>query len=259
MPFHVRTSSLIAATLFVIGSLGAQAEQIRVSLAAEPYPPFASKNADGQWVGFEVDLANAVCLAAKLDCKIVQTAWDGIIPALNSKKIDVIWASMGVTPDRSQQIAFTIPYYTSPAHFIGAKGDSFDFSPGGLKGKTIGVQTSTIYADYLARAYPEATVKTYSTQDAANADLVAGRLDLVLADGIALADFLNDKDGACCDVKNAPKDPIFDGGIAGGLRKSDIDLKAKLDAGITAVYKSGEFAKLEGKYFSFDIGTPPKD
>ncbi len=258
MPLHIGTRCIAAALLYV-AITGAYAGPIRVSLAAEPYPPFASKTADGQWAGFEVDLAKAVCQAAKLDCEIVQTAWDGIIPALNSGKIDVIWASMGITPERSQQIAFTIPYYTTPAHFIGAKGDSFDFSPAGLKGKIVGVQTSTIYVDYLARAYPDVAVKTYATQDAANTDLVAGRIDLGLADSIALADFLKGRDGACCEVKNVPKDPIFEAGIAGGLRKSDIDLKAKLDAGITAVYKSGEFDKLAKRYFSFDIGTPPKD
>ena len=259
MPLYIGTRCIAAAALLYVAITGAEAAPTRVSLAAEPYPPFAAKDAEGQWAGFEVDLAKAVCKAAKLDCEIVQTAWDGIIPALNSNKIDVIWASMGITPERSRQVAFTIPYYTTPAHFVGAKGDSFDFSPGGLKGKTVGVQTSTVYADYIARAYPEAIVKTYSTQDAANADLVAGRLDLGLADSIALADFLKGKDGECCEVKNVPRDPIFEAGIAGGLRKSDIDLKARLDAGITAVYKSGEFDRLAKRYFNFDIGTPPKD
>lgn len=259
MQYSVLRGLAALALLFGAAVSSAKADPIRISLAAEPYPPFAAQDAGGNWVGFEVDLANAVCKAAKLDCQLVETAWDGIIPALTSKKIDVIWASMGITPDRSKQIAFTIPYYTTPAQFIGAKEDSFDFAPGGLKGKTVGVQTSTVYADYLSRVYGEATLKSYATQDAANADLAAGRLDLGLADSVALAAFLDGNDGKCCDVKFTPKDPIFDGGIGGGLRKEDGDLKAKLDAGIAAVYWSGEFAVLEKKYFTFDIGTPPKN
>ncbi|WP_413990586.1 transporter substrate-binding domain-containing protein [Labrys okinawensis] len=255
---RLQISIACTALALIFATACAEAAPVRVSLAAEPYPPFASQNADGQWIGFEVDLADAVCKAAKLDCEIVQTAWDGIIPALTSGKIDVIWASMGITPERSRQIAFTIPYYSTPAQFIGAKGDSFDFTPEGMKGKTIGVQTSTVYADYVGRVYPDAIIKTYSTQDAANADLAAGRLDLGLADSVALSAFLAGEDGKCCEVKGTPKDPIFDGGIGGGLRKDDAELKARLDAGIRAVYKDGEFTRLEKKYFAFDIGTPPQ-
>jgi polar amino acid transport system substrate-binding protein len=253
-------AKLLAATAIVFAAAMAiaHADTVKVSVAAEPYPPFASLDASGKWVGFEVDLANMVCKAAKLDCEIVATAWDGIIPALTSKKIDVIWASMTITPERSAQIAFTIPYYNTPAEFIANKDDKFEFTPEGLKGKSIGVQTSTIHAQYVQKTYPDANIKTYGTQDAANADLAAGRLDLVLADAAALDDFLAGKDGQCCDVKTFPKDPIFEGGVGGGLRKEDTDLKAKLDAGIKAVYASGDYATLEKKYFKYEVGTPPK-
>ncbi|MDQ0393974.1 transporter substrate-binding domain-containing protein [Labrys monachus] len=253
-------AKLLAAAAILFGSAlaSAHADPIKVSVAAEPYPPFASKGADGTWAGFEVDLARAVCKAAQLDCEIVATAWDGIIPALQSKKIDVIWASMTITPERAQQILFTIPYYNTPAEFIANKDDTFDFSPGGLKGKAIGVQVSTIHATYVQKAYPDANIKTYATQDAANADLAAGRLDLVLADAAALDDFLAGNDGKCCETKNFPKDPIFEGGVGGGVRKEDTALKAKLDTGITAVYKSGEYATIEKKYFKYEVGTPPK-
>ena len=97
--------STLSAALLAAGLAAASAETIKVSVAAEPYPPFASKNSAGVWEGFEVDLAKAVCKAGKMDCEIVETAWDGIIPALTSKKIDVIWASMTITPERSAQIA----------------------------------------------------------------------------------------------------------------------------------------------------------
>jgi polar amino acid transport system substrate-binding protein len=51
---------------------------------------------------------------------------------------------------------------------------------------------------------------------------------------------------------------MFEGGIGAGIRKEDTELKAKFDAGIVAVYKSGEFDTIEKKYFSYDVGTPPK-
>lgn len=250
---HLSAKLFVATVLFAGAAFAsAQAETVKVSVSAEPYPPFASKDASGQWVGFEVDLAKAVCKAAKLDCEIVATAWDGIIPALLSKKIDVIWASMTITPERSAQIGFSIPYYNTPAEFIGNKADKFEFTPEGMKGKSIGVQTSTIHSAYVQKTYPDADIKTYGTQDAANADLAAGRLDLVLADAPALDDFLNGKDGSCCDAKGFPKGPEFEAGVGGGIRKEDADLKAKLDEGIKAIYANGEFDTIQKKYFKFD-------
>ena len=61
---------------------------LKIGVAAEPYPPFASQDATGKWVGWEVDFAEALCAEVKEKCEIIATAWDGIIPALTSKQID---------------------------------------------------------------------------------------------------------------------------------------------------------------------------
>jgi polar amino acid transport system substrate-binding protein len=250
---------MVATILFAAALSPALAAPLKVSVSAEPYPPFASKSAAGVWEGFEIDLAKAVCKAANLECEIVETAWDGIIPALTSKKIDIIFASMSITPEREKTVAFSIPYYNTPAQYIGNKADKIDPTPEGLKGKTIGVQTGTIHADYANKALAgTATVKVYNTQDEVNSDLAAGRIDVALADAFALDTFLASDAGACCDSKGFAKDPMFEGGIGAGLRKEDTELKAKFDAGIAAVYRSGEFDQIQKKYFKFDVGTPPK-
>ena len=94
---------------------------IRFGIAAEPYPPFTSKDASGKWVGFEVDLMDAVCAELKAKCEIVEVAWDGIIPALQANKFDVIWSSMSITDKRKETIDFTDKYYQTPAVIIGPK------------------------------------------------------------------------------------------------------------------------------------------
>jgi polar amino acid transport system substrate-binding protein len=87
----------LAAAAFA-ASLGvASAQEVKFGMAPEPYPPFASVDASGKWIGWEIELMDAVCAEAKLTCVIVPTAWDGIIPALTTKKIDVIWNSMSIT------------------------------------------------------------------------------------------------------------------------------------------------------------------
>ncbi len=253
---------LAAAALLAVGGVGQAAQTtLKFGVAAEPYPPFTSQTAGGKWVGFEVDLMNAVCAAEELKCEMVGTAWDGIIPALNAHKIDVIWSSMSITSEREKVISFTNKYYNTPAEVIAPKSEKLPLTltdDTALKGKTVGVQTSTVHADFVRKHFGNlVTIKTYDTQDNANADLVAGRVDAVMADAIALNDFLASPQGKDCEVKlliPADFDPATMGeGVGGGLRKSDTALKAKLDAGIKKIRADGTYAKIEKKYFTFDV------
>lgn len=254
--------TLILASALALGAAlsPALADPIKVSVAAEPYPPFSSKNASGVWEGFEIDLAKLLCAEMKQECEIVETAWDGIIPALTSKKIDVIFASMSITEERKQTIAFSISYYNTPAAWAAAKDAAFEYTPEGLAGKTIGVQTGTIHGNFVDKYYKEkSTIKIYNTQDEANSDLAAGRIDVAIADSSALEAFLASEAGTGFEVKAyAPKDPIFGDGVGAGLRKEDTELKAKFDAAIAAIYKSGKFDELQKKYFAYDVGTQPR-
>src|SRR5262245_34646548 len=245
---------LVVASLLEVGNACAE---LKFGVAAEPYPPFESKDASGKWIGWEIDLMNAVCKHLKEDCKIVEVAWDGIIPALTSKQIDVIWSSMSITPERRKVIDFTSKYYRTPSVMIGAKDGDKEISPEHLRGKIIGVQVATIHQNYVEKYYNKgSTIKTYQTQDEANQDLAAGRLDYVLADAITLDAFLRTETGAdCCELKGkVPDDREIRGeGAAGGVRKEDGELKSRLNAAIKAVRESGEYDAITAKYFNFDI------
>jgi polar amino acid transport system substrate-binding protein len=235
----------------ILGLLSTAAlADIKIGVAAEPYPPFTSKDTSGQWVGWEIDVANAVCAEIKEKCEIVETAWDGIIPALNAKKIDVIAASMAITPKRKEIIDFSTPYYQSAAVMMGAKNSDMDITPAHLAGKTIGVQVSTIHAAYLEKYYVKtSTIKTYPTQDEANQDLNAGRVDYILANGLALDSFIKSA-GETVESKAAvPYDAdVFGPGVGFGLRKDEAALTAKLSAAISALSKAGTLEKISAKF-----------
>ncbi len=258
MRTHVLGGILLGAMIALAGVAARADDAIKFGVAAEPYPPFSSKDATGTWVGFEIDLMHAVCAQMKANCVLVETAWDGIIPALQEKKIDVIWSSMSITEERKQKIDFTDRYYKTPAILIGPKSESVtvDFSnPDSLKGKIIGVQTSTIHYNFIQKYFGSAaTIKTYDTQDNCDADLVAGRLDLVMADSIALDDFLKSDQGKDFELKaTAPNDPILGEGVGGGVRKDDPDLRMKLNAAIAALRANGTYDAIAKKYFDFNI------
>ncbi|WP_244506707.1 MULTISPECIES: transporter substrate-binding domain-containing protein [unclassified Phyllobacterium] len=236
----------------------ASAEQVKVGIAAEPYPPFTSPDASGKWNGWEVDIINALCEQAKLDCVITPVAWDGIIPALTTKKIDMIASSMSITDERLKTIDFSDKYYNTPTVIMGAKGVEMQPTPEGLKGKIIGVQVSTVHQAYAKKYFAStaAEIKEYQTQDEANQDLAAGRIDATQADSLALETFVaTDAGKACCEIKGKVADDleILGPGVGVGLRKGDTELKDKINAAIKAIRSDGKYDEISKKYFNFDI------
>ncbi|EAV43150.1 putative periplasmic binding abc transporter protein [Stappia aggregata IAM 12614] len=254
---HILKTTLAAAALATTAFTGALAEEVKVGIAAEPYPPFTSPDSSGKWVGWEIEFMDAICAEAKLDCVVTPVAWDGIIPALTSGKIDMIIGSMSITEERLKTIDFSDKYYNTPTGIIGAKGDDFEATPEGLSGKIIGVQVSTIHADYAEKHFGDvaAEIKQYQTQDEANQDLAAGRVDAVQADAIALDAFLKSEGGDCCELKGNVEDDqaILGAGVGVGLRKDDTELKDKLNAAIKAIRDNGTYESFSEKYFDFDI------
>jgi len=180
----------------------------------------------GEWSGWEIDMMKAVCAEMKEKCSIVEMSWDGLIPGLQAKKFDVIWSSMSITGEREKVIDFTNKYYNTPSKLIAAK----DTKPGtdakSLTGKTIGIQVSTIQADYFKKHFADTSAaKTYSTLDEAFQDLAAGRIDYVFGDAIPLAEFLKSDFGknCCADMGDVADDPVILGtGIGGGLADREI-------------------------------------
>ncbi|MCU0802493.1 MAG: transporter substrate-binding domain-containing protein [Rhodobacteraceae bacterium] len=249
---------LALATVFATLASVAFAEPVKVGVAAEPYPPFSSPDAAGNWVGWEIEFMEAVCAAAELECVLTPVAWDGIIPSLTSGQIDVIMSSMSITEERMQTIDFSDKYYNTPTVVVAAKGSGITPTAEGLAGKIIGVQTATIHEAYVNQyfAATAAEVKVYQTQDEANQDLAAGRLDAIQADSVTLDAFLASEAGmACCESAGAvADDPAILGlGVGAGLRKEDTELKAAINAGIAKIIADGTYDAITAKYFASSI------
>ena len=221
------------------------------------YPPFNYKNSDGKPVGFDIEIADALCAEAKLTCEWVTQSWDGLIPGLLARKSDVIMASMRITEERKKRILFTDKYYQTPASFVAKKEASFTIDKAGLKGKTIGVQIGTIHDNYVTKVYGDvAEIKRYTGQDEVYIDLANGRLDTAFAnsDQLVLA-FLEKDRGTGFALKGAlVTDKAYVGeGTALALRKKDKALAEKFNKAIATIRKNGTYDKIASSYFTFDI------
>ena len=247
-----------AAALTLTGAWSAGAEEIKVGFAPEAYPPFYTQDASGNWEGWEVEIGHAICDQAGFDCVFTPIPWDGLIPALNAKKIDAIINSMSITEERKKSIDFSDKYYNTPTAIIGSKAETFDATPEGVKGKILGVQVSTVHTAYAKKHFADvaAEIKEYQTEDEAKQDLAAGRIDAMQADSIALDAFLKSDEGqACCDLKGyvEPDLEVLGPGVGAGVRKGDTELRDKISAAIKGIRDSGKYAEITKKYFDFDI------
>lgn len=248
----IRIIARLSATVLVgAAMLAAPASARDIRIATEgAYPPFNSKNAKGELVGFDVDLAKAICAHMKAKCSLVAQDWDGIIPGLLAKKYDLIVASMSITEERKKKVAFSRPYYSNYLQFVAKKGGGFKPTAEGIEGKTLGAQRATVSSQYLEDNYRKvARIKVYDKQTAAWLDLKAGRVDAVLSDLLPAYDWVRkNKDFEMAGDRVSNEDKI---GIA--ARKEDTALLDKVSAAIVALRENGTYAKINAKYFPFDI------
>lgn len=209
------------------------------------YKPFNYVDAEGKLVGFDVDIANALCEQMKAKCEIVAQDWDGIIPGLIAKKYDAIIAGMSITEERSKVIDFSEPYFVNSLVYLGKKSDNVDTTS--LNKQSIGAQRSTVASQYLEDNLSENNdIKLYDSQENAYLDLVAGRTTLMLSDKVPALDWLKTKEGADFGLKGNEID--MDDKLAVAVRKGDA-LKAKLDAALSEIKANGTYQKISDSYF----------
>ncbi len=253
-----KLAAVVVTAVLAAGGTAAAKEWKTVRIGTEgAYPPFNFLDTSNQLQGFDVEIAKALCEKMKVTCTFVAQDWDGIIPALLANKYDAIIASMSITEERKQKVDFTNKYYNTPATFVAPKDTKIaDTTPAAMKGKTLGAQSATTHASYLEDKYKDSSIKLYGTQDEANADLVAGRLDAILADKVVLLDWTTKtEDGKCCKFLGSEiRDVKYFGEGAGiAIRKNEPELKAMFDKAIEEIRADGTYKKINDKYFPFDV------
>ena len=267
-----KTILTVLASLLFIGNVNA--DNIKIGTEGA-YPPWNSKDAAGNLIGFEVELANELCKIMRHNCTIVEQDWDGMIPALVSRKFDAIMAGMSITDERKKTINFSQGYADEVASLAVMKGsknaglktlsainltsisaeeqETLDVLVKAFKGKTIGVQTATIHQNFLdSGLMGKIKVRAYKTQDEVNLDLTAGRIDAALAAAVAFTDYA-EKSGKEVVLTG----PTFAGGDFGngvgvGIRKGDSKLINDFNAAIDKARDDGIISRLAIKHFGFD-------
>ena len=251
-PNRFLAAASIAALSLFAGSAMAQ-EKIIIGTEGA-YPPFNNLEADGTLVGFDIDIANALCEEMKVTCEFVTQDWDGIIPALQAKKFDAIIASMSITPERLEKVDFSKKYYNTPPAVAVPK-DSPIASLEDLKGKSVGAQSSTTHANYAEKHMADSELKLYPTADEYKLDLEGGRVDAVVDDIVVLSEWLATDAGSCCKILTPLEVDVEINGEGAGIavRTGETELADRFSAAIEAIRANGKYAEINAKYFDFDV------
>lgn len=241
---------LLLVVLALIGTLlvgcGAKKEEAKIQKVyvgtnAE-FAPFEFLEGD-KAVGFDMDIINEIAKLQGFEVQVQNQAFDGLLPALQAKKIDLIIAGMTVTEERLKAVNFSDSYYTASQVIILPEGNNDIKTFDDLKGKNVGVQMGTT-GDTVISEKTEIKNTKYNNGSEAIMALLANKLDAVVIDNEPAKNFVSKNKGLKVVETGAVKE---DYAIAIG--KDNKELLDKINAGLKTLKENGKYDELIAKWF----------
>lgn len=223
---------------------------LRVGMST--FVPWAMNDKEGNLVGFEIDVASRLAEDLGVEVEFVPTKWSGIIPALLTGKFDVIIGGMGIRPERSLKVNFTVPYDYSGMSLVAHKKLAAGFNELSDFNKTdvvIAVRIGTTAADAAQKYLPEAELKLFDDEAQALQELKTGRVHAVVASApLPAFQALENPDTLFLPFSGTfTREPI---GFA--LRKGEPDALNVFNSWITVVDSEGWLAERKAYWFESD-------
>ena len=232
-------------TAILLGaSVAASAQEL--TFAMEPsYPPFETTNEKGEIIGFDVDIANAICKEIQATCKFKGEAFDALIPNLKAKRFDASISAIDITDARAKQVLFSDAYYDSTASYVTLKGKATLESA-----KNVGVQNGTTFQQYTVAETKQYTTKAYASLQSAILDLKSGRIDMIFGDTAVLADMISKEPEMQFVGEKVANKKYFGNGLGIAMNKSNKELAEQLNKGLAAIKANGEYQKIYDKWMT---------
>lgn len=244
-------AALCLVLLTAAPAFGDEAARETLRVGVDPaYPPFSEIDDADRLVGFDIDIALALCARMDVACAFVRQDWEGLIPALRAGRFDAIVSSMSITEKRRRLVSFTERYYSSGVRFVARKGSAFDAQD--AAGRTVGAMRATIASDWLEDNRSKfAGIRLFADQGALDRALIEGRLDAAFGDALGFWKWLRSPGGA--GFAYAGDTYRLDEGIGIAVRQEDDALRRRLNDALRAIRADGTYGKINARYFPFDI------
>ena len=211
------------------------------------YPPFETINDDGDPVGFDVDVMNAICEVVNCNAVFVTTAWDGIFPALAAGEFDMVVSGVSITPERDEIVDFSDPYLVvSQAITTRVEDEDLtvdDFSADGsdlVLAAQLGTTNATLGEELVGRD----NLRTYDDFNSAILALLNGDVDGVIIDGVTADAFVQQYAGELIvEIRGLTSDPL------GLVFQEGDELVDAINYGLQVIKDNGTLDELVAKWF----------
>lgn len=224
-------------------------------LTTDDFPPFAFRDRRGVLIGFDIDLARAICEVLKVQCAIQTRPFETLIAGLKDGTGNAVIAGFDLERAGAEGLIATQSYLKIPGRFVAAKDSGFEPGPPPPEG-FVGAVCGSAHQAYLDRFFEAMRVACYSGPAEALAELKAGRLKAVFGDALGLAFWLHGPDSDdCCRFAGGAyiDDRYFGAGLAIVIKAEDRTLKSALDYALREVYRSGAYEELYLRYFPVSL------
>lgn len=235
------TTSILLISLVAFMSCSAKENKLYVGTNAE-FEPFEYRDGENI-VGFDIDLINEIAKIMKQDIEVVDMAFDGLLPALQSKKIDIIIAGMTADEERKKFVNFTDPYYSTQQSILVHKDNKDIYSFDNLEGKNVGVVLGFI-GDLIVSAMSNVNAQKYGATSEAILALKSKKVDAVVLDYEPASKYFDQNNDLKLIITDSKSEEY-----AIAMRKEDTELLKKVNDALNTIKENGTYDMLIAKYF----------
>lgn len=219
-------------------------------LTTNDFPPFNYRSSGGEVVGFNVDLARAICDVLDIACTMQAWPWDQAADALADNQGDAMIAGMSVTGDNAARFDFSLNYMMLPARFVTRKEDRFQFNALDLEGSIIASRRDSTQSDFIRTYAPGARVASYDNEIAALEAVASGVADAYFGDAMRASFWLNDNP-QCCDFAGEAyfRADLFGRGLAVAFPADHNAVRRAVNWALVRLKRNGTMDELYLRWF----------
>lgn len=219
-------------------------------LTTADYPPFNFRDAGGELVGFNVDLARALCDELKIACTVQAWPWEQATKALADNQGDALIAGLAITPENGALFDFSSIYLMLPGRFVTTVAAAQNFDPHALEGRKVAVRKGSTHEEFMRRYLAGAQLVEFDSEFAALDAVEKAEVDAFFGDGLRASFWLNTHIG-CCDFAGEPyfRPDLFGEGLAVAVPAGRDAVRLAIDYGLTRLKRSGVYDELYLRWF----------
>lgn len=219
-------------------------------LTTADYPPFNFRDSSGALVGFNIDLARAICTDLGIACTIQAWPWEQAPRALEDNQGDALIAGLALSPENGALFDFSSIYLMLPGRFVTRREEAGRFNPAALDNRTVAVRRGSAHEQFVRRYLPGAKLAQFDGEVAALQALADRKADAYFGDALRASFWLNEHVD-CCDFAGEAyfRPELFGEGLAIAFRPGADAARQAIDYGLVRVKRSGVYDELYLRWF----------